>query len=90
MNIDSDTRFKYITIKPASIYGTTFIKDDFHIPADTIEVYNIYFKESPIGQFWVSNSMEDSVQLFTPVDVGIMEYILELVKTRSFRAEKNR
>jgi hypothetical protein len=81
------TRLEEIVIKQNKLFGNWYESGEWEIPCDLVYEYDIFFREMIIGKFWVSNTFENSIQLYIPLDLEILYYILEEIKARKF--EKN-
>ena len=74
-----------IVIIPTKRFGTHYYVEDFALPGDEIEEYGIYYEDTPVGVFWVCNHFNDSILLFMPMDVEIVEYIFSQMRVRSMK-----
>ena len=71
-----------------SRYTTYFEHESgYSLPCDQVEEYIVSYKGLLVATFWVSNHLEDSIRLHCPTDIRILERILELQRTRSFKGE---
>jgi hypothetical protein len=77
-------RLTEIVIKPVKVYGTFFTVDEWNIPFENIEEYDVWFRELHIGKFWVSNISQSSIHMFVPTDIEVVEYIFTQIKVREF------
>lgn len=83
--MQSLSRLDNLTIIPTHRYGTWYeATEEFCLPHDQIEEYNVLFKDMLVATFWLANNFEDSIILHIPVDVTILNYILEQMKIRRF------
>ena len=78
-----------LIIKLDREFFTTYNHDteEFALPHDRVEEYSVYYKENIVAKFWLSNTFKDSIQLFVPMDVDVIEYIFGEMKNRSFQKE---
>lgn len=80
------TTTKKLVLDATKRFGTAFEHESgYWLPADQVEEYVVSYEGVLIATFWVSNNYEDSIHLHHPVDVKILQYILDLQKTRSFK-----
>lgn len=78
--------FKELVITPSKRFGTAFEHESgYWLPADEVEEFFVTYKKVLVATFWVSNTYEDSIHLHLPMDTKIIEYIINLQKTRSFK-----
>jgi hypothetical protein len=82
--MNNDVRTRKISIHIQKIASTFNEVGEYMLPNDIVESYLIYYKGVKIGQFWLSNNYEDSLQLFVPLDVPLVEYILGEIRARKF------
>ena len=58
--------------------------DQFCIPYDILEEYFVLYDGNKIARFWVTNNHADSIQLFVPMDLEYLMFILQEMKVRKF------
>ena len=80
-------RLTEIVIKPSKVFGTFFTVDEWNLPFEEVFEYDIWFRELHIGKFWISNLHSDSVHMFSPVDVEVIQYVISEMENRSMKKD---
>jgi hypothetical protein len=86
---NNTNRLQRVIIQPQRSFGTYYEKDEYDLLYDIVEEYRVYFDNLPIASFWVCNNYEDSIQLHTPMDLEILQYIISEMETRSLKKQWN-
>ena len=75
-----------ITIKLSKVMMSHYEHDteEFSIPYDILEEYFVSYNDDRIARFWVTNNHADSIQLFVPMDLEYLMFILQEIKVRKF------
>jgi hypothetical protein len=81
----NDPRTKKIVIRKFYDVATTFTVDEWHIPNEIMENYTIMYEGRIVGYFWLCNTMSDGMQLISPMDLPIIEFIIQEMRARKFQ-----
>lgn len=81
----NDPRTKKIIIRKFYDLCNTFTINEWHIPNEIIEYYSVIYEGDIVAYFWISNNSSDGVQFLTPMDVPIIEFILQEMRIRSMK-----
>lgn len=78
-------RISRLVIEPVGRYSSAFEHEEgFCLTHDQVEEFQVKYCGKLIANFWVSNTMKDSIYMRVPVDIEILDYILKQMEIRKF------